>query len=66
MKQKMRVVFLFVAISFLCLMGCQTTKGVAQGVGTGVVGVATGVPKDAMTFWQGLMAADAWLREHLW
>ena len=48
--------------SMLFLSGCETTKGVAVGVGA----TAIGVGKDAKSAWQGVVKADEWVKKNLW
>lgn len=59
-----KVCFLFCAVSFcaVLLLGCETTKGVAVGIGA----TAQGAAKDTVSLWQTLVKCDNWLREKLW
>ncbi|HOD12094.1 MAG TPA: hypothetical protein PLO93_00015 [Candidatus Omnitrophota bacterium] len=52
----------FCLIGSILLSGCETTKGVAVGVGA----TAVGVGKDAKTAWDGVKKADAWVKKNLW
>lgn len=44
------------------LSGCGTTKG----LGTGIGAMAVGITEDAKGFWEGLVKANAWIKEHAW
>lgn len=60
-KKKFFVIMLF-ASCLMCVVGCETTKGVAVGVGA----TAIGVGKDAKTAWNGIKTADDWIKKNLW
>ncbi len=56
-----------ILFSFLFLMlglaaGCETTKGVATGIGY----TAEGVVKDTKGTWNGLQKADQWVKKNMW
>ncbi|MFH1457693.1 MAG: hypothetical protein ABIG31_00800 [Candidatus Omnitrophota bacterium] len=53
-------------LSLVLGAGCETTKGFATGVATGVASTATGAAKDATEIWQGFLRIDSWMRENLW
>jgi len=49
-------------VGSILISGCETTKGVAVGVGA----TAVGVGKDAKTAWDGIKKADEWVKKNLW
>lgn len=51
-----------VMMGALMINGCETTKGVAVGIGA----TAMGVGKDAKNTWHGVMKADDWIKKNLW
>lgn len=53
------VLLLFILLS---IAGCQTAKGIAQGVGYTVEGAA----KDTQSLGAAIMSLDGWIRENLW
>ncbi len=55
---------LFFGIMFLG--GCETTKGLVEGIGTTAQGAAKGAAKDTAGIWQGILKADNWIKENLW
>ena len=57
--QKNKIFAVIALFGFLCLSGCETTKGVAHGF-------AEGINKDTKTFWEKLLKADNWVKEKLW
>ena len=54
--------FCVIMLSALMLSGCETTKGVAVGVGA----TAMGIGKDAKNTWHGIVKADDWIKKNLW
>lgn len=56
MRKGMRYIFLLLLIaSSTVICGCETTKGLAQGI-----------TKDSANAWQGIKHADAWIKDNLW
>jgi len=49
-------------VSVVMLSGCNTAKGVGDGVGC----TAKGVTKDAQATKSGIMALDAWIKKNAW
>ncbi|MFA6378866.1 MAG: hypothetical protein WCX16_03685 [Candidatus Omnitrophota bacterium] len=56
------LIFCVMMVSALMVSGCETTKGVAVGVGA----TAIGVGKDAKSAWHGVVKADEWVKNNLW
>jgi hypothetical protein len=59
-KAGLLAVLLFSLITFVC--GCETTKGVAIGVGATTVGAA----KDTYNVYSATKQVDGWMRKNLW
>jgi len=56
-----------VLLSLLVLLcGCQTVKGVAEGVGVGVVQAGKGIAKDSSNVWHSILKADGWIKKNMW
>jgi hypothetical protein len=67
MKLKLKPALLaIILLSTILVSGCETTKGVAGGLGTTVLGTAQGVAKDTNILWQAALKIDNWIRENLW
>lgn len=62
MRKKTILAILFVFMVISLLGGCETTRCIVQGVSY----TAEGVTKDAKSFWQAILQADAWVKKHLW
>lgn len=66
--------FLWLVLAGIILFsGCETSKGVAEGVGStiggfacGIGSTAEGVGKDSVNLWQALLAADEWFKKNFW
>lgn len=54
------VVILF--LSAILIAGCETSKGVAIGIGA----TAQGLVKDTKNFWHTASKTDDWIRKNLW
>ncbi|MCX5709989.1 MAG: hypothetical protein NT088_04600 [Candidatus Omnitrophica bacterium] len=54
------VFLLATGLSLVC--GCETSKGVAAGVGA----TAVGAGKDTKTAWDWLNKGDDWFKRNLW
>ncbi len=52
--------------SLFLLSGCQTAKGVAEGVGTTIAGTTTGAVKDTQGLFGAIMSLDDWIKRNLW
>lgn len=63
-KRRIFVEVLF--LGFIFLSGCQTAKGAAKGVAYGVESTAVGVASDAKGLWRGILNLDNWIKENLW
>jgi len=60
MKKRYAVfVVFFLAILF---SGCETSKGVGEGLSS----TGGGIAQDAKNLWAGVMKADQWMRENMW
>jgi len=55
MLKKTRVAVCAVVLLGFLLCGCETTKGIAEGV-----------TKDSQNTWASLKKADDWMRKNLW
>ncbi|MBU1726305.1 MAG: hypothetical protein KJ880_01570 [Candidatus Omnitrophica bacterium] len=62
MRRGMLLALVFVFAGAVLFSGCETSKGVAIGVGA----TAQGVVKDSKTTWDGIKQADAWVKKNLW
>jgi len=61
-KARLVLAFCFLVAGLSLLSGCETSKGVAVGVGA----TAVGAGKDTMTAWDWLNKGDAWFKRNLW
>lgn len=61
-KSFMCGLLLILFVSVIILSGCNTAKGVGEGVGC----TADGVSKDAQATGAGIMALDAWIKKNAW
>ncbi len=66
MCNKKLILFCFLAVIVFLGCGCETTKGLAAGVGYTAGGAAEGAVKDTKNFWHGLWKADDWVKKNLW
>ncbi|MDD4899363.1 MAG: hypothetical protein PHT31_05560 [Candidatus Omnitrophica bacterium] len=53
---------LLVIIFVMLLAGCETTKGVGEGMSS----TGSGIAKDTKNLWANIMKADQWIRENMW
>jgi len=51
-----------VLVSVMLLAGCETSKGVGEGLNS----TGSGISKDAKNLWANIMKADQWMRENMW
>jgi predicted small secreted protein len=66
--------FLWLILAAVILLhGCETSKGVAKGIGStaegmaeGIGSTAEGVGRDSFNLWQALVAADDWFKKNFW
>ncbi len=56
------IVFSFLSAVVILLSGCETTKGLATGIGY----TAEGVVKDTKGACHGIGKADEWVKKNMW
>lgn len=58
------VIFLFCAA--VSMAGCATAKGLSEGIAEDTYAGAKGAAAGGYGFWQGVLAADRWMKDNLW
>lgn len=69
MIEKKGILFCILISLVLLTNGCQTTKGIAQGMGytvEGTKGMVEGMARDTTNLWQMILKADNWIKKNLW
>lgn len=70
---KRSIAFFILSIFLILTAGCETSKGVAKGMGYTMQGLgstmaytAKGATKDTKNLWHTILKLDNWMKENLW